>query len=620
MAELPSYPRITLLKPTPGNITNLLRALLTLIAVVSLPITAIAAPALANPARFDVLIRNGTLYDGFGAPPRQADVGITGDTITAIGELGQAEARTVIDARGCAVAPGFINMLSWSTVSLLIDGRSQSEIRQGVTTEIMGEGESMGPLTDAMKQRMLTRQGDLRFEIEWTTLSEYLSHLEKRGISPNVASFIGSGTIRENIIGLQNKRPTAAEMDKMCELVRQEMEGGALGIGSSLVYAPDSFSTAEELTQMCRVASRYGGMYISHIRNEGENLLGAIRELVQISRDARIPAEIYHLKAGGESNWNKIEQAIALINATRAEGLRITADVYLYTASSNRLASKIPVWAHEGGDEALCERLRKPATRKRISEEMHRRGGMLKTLLIGFDSEQLKPLTGKTLSEVARMRGKDEIETCLELVDEDNAFTRVVTFSMSEDNIRKQLLQPWVSLGSDAASISAEGVFIKSSTHPRAYGNFARLFGKYVHAEKLMPLQEAVRRVTGLPASNLGLVRRGNLKEGFFADIVIFQPDQFSDTATYENPHRYAVGMRHVLVNGVQVLKDGEHTGAKPGRALWGPGRKSKSDLPEFPSIRVPRFRLALRSPCNFFTIATTGLGHHIRSHRFNPA
>ncbi|MEN6437620.1 MAG: D-aminoacylase [Syntrophobacter sp.] len=566
------------MKPTPGNITNLLRALLTLIAVVSLPITAIAAPALANPARFDVLIRNGTLYDGSGAPPRQADVGITGDTITAIGELGQAEARTVIDARGCAVAPGFINMLSWSTVSLLIDGRSQSEIRQGVTTEIMGEGESMGPLTDAMKQRMLTRQGDLRFEIEWTTLSEYLSHLEKRGISPNVASFIGSGTIRENIIGLQNRRPTAAEMDKMCELVRQEMEGGALGIGSSLVYAPDSFSTAEELTQMCRVASRYGGMYISHIRNEGENLLGAIRELVQISRDARIPAEIYHLKAGGESNWNKIEQAIALINATRAEGLRITADVYLYTASSNRLASKIPVWAHEGGDEALCERLRKPATRKRISEEMHRRGGMLKTLLIGFDSEQLKPLTGKTLSEVARMRGKDEIETCLELVDEDNAFTRVVTFSMSEDNIRKQLLQPWVSLGSDAASISAEGVFIKSSTHPRAYGNFARLFGKYVHAEKLMPLQEAVRRVTGLPASNLGLVRRGNLKEGFFADIVIFQPDQFSDTATYENPHRYAVGMRHVLVNGVQVLKDGEHTGAKPGRALWGPGRKSKSD------------------------------------------
>lgn len=551
----------------------LLTALLSILAATFSGVDARAGSE--SPVRFDVLIRDGLLFDGSGGQPRQADLGIRGDTIVSIGDLRKAEATTVIDAGGCAVAPGFINMLSWSTVSLLIDGRSQSEIRQGVTTEIMGEGESMGPLNDQMKQRTLARQGDLRFDIEWTTLTEYLAHLEKRGISPNVASFIGSGTIRENVIGLQNRRPTSAEMDKMRELVRREMEGGALGIGSALIYAPNSFSTTDELIEMCKVASKYGGMYISHIRNEGENVVGAVLELIKISRGAQIPAEIYHLKAGGEPNWGKMDQVIALINKARADGLRITADVYLYTASSNRLASKVPLWAHEGGDDALCARLRDPHTRKKISAEMHRRGGISKTILIGFESEHLRNLTGKTLAEVARIRGKDEIETCLDLVNEDNAFTRVVTFSMSEDNIRKQLHQPWVSLGSDAASISAEGIFIRSNTHPRAYGNFARLFRKYVRGEKIMTLQEAVRRLTSLPASNLGLTRRGNLKEGFFADVVIFQPDDFSDVATYENPHRYAVGMKHVLVNGVPVLKDGEHTGAKPGRAIWGPGRKS---------------------------------------------
>jgi len=563
------------LRPTHGIIPKSCCRLLTPLFILGCLLAVLPVTAAENSSRFDVLIRNGMLYDGSGGPPIHGDVGITGDTIAAIGDLGQAEAKTIIDARGCAVAPGFINMLSWSTVSLIIDGRSQSEIRQGVTTEIMGEGESMGPLTDEMKQRTVARQGDLRFDIEWTTLSEYLAYLEKRGISPNVASFIGSGTIRENVIGLQNRKPTPSEIERMLQLVNREMEGGALGIGSSLIYAPDSFSTTDELIAMCKVAARHGGMYISHIRNEGENLLGAIQELIQISRTARIPAEIYHLKAGGVSNWSKMDQAIALINRARGDGLRITADVYLYTASSNRLSSKIPVWAHEGGDEALIKRLRDPMTRKRISAEMHRRG-LTKTILIGFQSESLRPLTGKTLEEVARMRGKDQVETLLELVDEDNAFTRVVTFSMSEDNIRKQLRQPWVSLGSDAASISAEGVFLKSSSHPRAYGNFARLFAKYVRQEKIMPLQEAVRRVTGLPASNLGLVRRGLLREGFFADIVVFRPDEFSDLATYENPHRYALGVRHVLVNGVPVLKDGEHTGEKPGRALWGPGRKNK--------------------------------------------
>jgi len=547
-----------------------------LLSLAALPIPAGAFGAADQPARFDVIIRNGTLYDGSGGAPVRADVGIRGDMIAAVGDLGTGHATTIIDAKGLAVAPGFINMLSWSTASLLVDGRSQSEIRQGVTTQILGEGQSMGPLNDDMKKRMLASQGDMKFDIHWTSLAEYLAHLEKTGVSPNVASFIGSGTIRENVIGLANRNATAPEMNRMLDLVRREMEDGALGIGSSLIYAPDAYSTTQELIEMCRVAAGYGGMYISHVRNEGSTLVEAIAEFIRISRDAGIPAEIYHLKAGGESNWGKMDRVISMVNGARAEGLRITANVYLYTASSNRLASRVPAWAHEGGNDALLARLGDPATRRKISSEMRRRGMGSKTLLIGFDSESLKPLVGKTLQEVARMRGKDQVETLLDLVLEDRARTRVVSFSMSEDNIRKQLHQPWVSLGSDAASISAEGVFIKSSTHPRAYGNFARLFGKYVRDEKIMPVQEAVRRVTGLPASNLHLDRRGSLREGFFADVVVFDPQTFSDVATYDNPHRYAVGMKHVFVNGAQVLKDGDHTGAKPGRALWGQGKKGR--------------------------------------------
>ncbi|MFZ2446694.1 MAG: D-aminoacylase [Syntrophobacteraceae bacterium] len=541
---------------------------------------AVAAPLFAGetPRDFDLLILNGMLCDGSGGTPVKADVGITGDRIKAVGNLKASSANTVIDARGFAVAPGFINMLSWSTASLLVDGRSQSEIRQGVTTEIMGEGESMGPLNDEMKQRMLSRQGDQKFDIAWTTLAEYLAHLEKRGISPNVASFIGSGTLREHVVGLQNRKPTPVEMERMCDLARREMEAGALGIGSSLIYAPDAYSTTEELINLCRVAAKYGGMYISHVRNEGEKLVEAVEELIRISREAGLPAEIYHLKAGGRSNWDKMDRAISLVDAARSRGLRITADVYLYTASSNRLASKVPAWAHEGGDEALVKRLRDPAAREKIASEMRRRGRIAKTLLIGFESGPLRPLTGKTLEEVARMRGKDQIETVLDLVVEDHAFTRVVTFSMSEENIRNQLRRPWVSLGSDAASIATEGVFVKSMTHPRAYGNFARLFAKYVRDEHVLSLQEAVRRVTGLPASNLGLDRRGLVREGYFADVVVFDPEKFSDVATYEDPHRYAVGMRHVFVNGVQVLKDGDHTGATPGRALKGPGKAVTSE------------------------------------------
>ncbi len=540
----------------------------------SLVLLLISTPVFAqeSSSHFDVLIRNGTIYDGSGGPALKADLGIKGDRIAAIGDLAGADAATVIDAGGLAVAPGFINMLSWSTASLLVDGRSQSEIRQGVTTEIMGEGESMGPLTNEMKERTLSRQGDLKFDIGWTTLAEYLDHLEKRGVSPNVASLIGSGTIRENVMGLKNGRPTPGEIARMCDIVRAEMEGGALGIGSALLYTPDSYNSTDDLIKMCKVAAAYGGIYIAHMRSEGENLFESVTEMIRISSEAGIHAEIYHMKAGGASNWNKMDRMLAMINAARRRGLNITANVYLYNATSNRLSSRIPAWAQEGGDEALVKRLEDPVVRNRVASEMRGRGRFPKTILIGFESKRLRQLTGKTLEEIAQMHGKDEVETLLDTVVEDNAFTRIVSFTINEKNIEKELKQPWVSLGSDAASIASEGVFIKSLTHPRAYGNFARLFGKYVREERVISMPEAVRRVTGLPASNLGLDHRGLIQEGYFADVVVFDPEKIRDVATYEDPHRYATGINHVFVNGTQVVKDGDHTGAKPGRALKGPG------------------------------------------------
>ncbi|HYA40812.1 MAG TPA: D-aminoacylase [Syntrophobacteraceae bacterium] len=522
---------------------------------------------------FDTVIRNGLVYDGGGSAPFEADIGIKADRIAAVGDLSGVSTGTVIDAKSLAVAPGFINMLSWSTASLIIDGRSQSELRQGVTTEILGEGKSMGPLNEEMKRRMISSQGDLKFDVCWTTLCQYLSWLEKRGISPNVASFVGAGTVREYVVGEENKRATRAQLDKMCELVGLEMEAGALGVGSSLGYAPDMFATTGELIAMCRTAAKYGGMYISHVRNEGDRLIEAVEEFLRISREAGVPAEIYHLKAGGQRNWPKIDRVISMIEEARSKGSRISADIYLYTASSNRLSSRLPAWAHEGGDEALLKRLKNPALRKKIALEMRRRGPMPKTILVGFSSESLRPFTGKTLEEVARIRGKDEIEAMLDLISEDDAHTRVAAFVMSEENIKKELRQPWVSLGSDAVSISAEGVFLKQSSHPRAYGNFARLLGTYVRDEKVISLQEAIRRITSLPAENLGLDRRGRIKPGYFADLVVFDPETIADRATYDNPHRYATGVKHVLVNGVRVIENGEHTGSKPGTALWGRGK-----------------------------------------------
>jgi len=501
------------------------------------------------------------------------DVGIRGDRIVAIGALTEATAPTVVDAHGLAVAPGFINMLSWSTVSLIADGRSQSEIRQGVTTEIFGEGTSMGPLNPEMRRLLIAGQTDIKFEVPWTTLSEYLTYLERRGISPNVASFIGAATIRTHVLGLDDVQPTPAQLDEMRALVRREMAAGALGIGSALIYAPGTYAHTAELIEMSKVAAQYRGKYISHMRNEGTHLLEAVDELIRISREAGLPAEIYHFKAAGPKNWDKIDAAIAAVEKARREGVRVTANMYLYAASSTGLSAQIPAWAHNGGNSELFKRLADPDTHARIAKEMRAQGPMSRTILTTFRTESLRPLIGKTLQDVAQTRGQDEVETLLNLVLEDRSRVGAVFFSMSEDNVKKILRKSWVSICSDGASMAPEGAFLLTSTHPRAYGNFARLLGKYVRDEKVISLEDAVHRLSGLPATNLGLDHRGFLQDGMFADVVVFDPASVADRATFEQPQQYAVGVKHVFVNGVQVIKDGEHTGAKPGRALWGPGK-----------------------------------------------
>ena len=546
-------------------------------------IVSFAQIASAGPP-FDVIIKGGTVYDGTGAEGRVTDIAIRGDRIAGIGDLANATAKTTIDARGLAVAPGFINMLSWSTESLIQDGRSQSEIRQGVTTEIMGEGNSMGPLNDRMKARYVREQRDIKFDIKWKTLAEYLRYLEKRGVSCNVASFLGATTVREYVIGLEDKQPTPEQLEQMRELVRKEMEAGALGIGTSLIYPPAFYAKTDELIELCKVAAKYQGKYISHMRSEGNQLLESLDELIRISREAGIPAEIYHIKAAGEKNWPKEDQLLARIEAAQKEGLKITADMYTYTAAGTGLDACLPPWTEDGGYPALFKRLRDPATREKIAAEVRidsdawenlylAAGSPDKILLAGFKSEKLKPLTGKSLAEVAKMRGKDPIETIMDLLSEDESRIDAMYFLMSEENVRKELAKPWISFGSDEASQAPEGVFLKSNPHPRAYGNFARVLGKYARDEKVLTLPEAVRRLSALPATNLGLDHRGFIQEGMFADVVVFDPATIADRATFDKPHQYAVGMKHVFVNGVQVLKDGEHTGAKPGRALWGPGK-----------------------------------------------
>src|SRR5881394_875529 len=543
-----------------------------------------AVPAVELPEKFDVVIKNGTVYDGTGSEGRKADVAIRGDRIVGVGDFQNSSATNVIDAHNLAVAPGFINMLSWSTESLIQDGRSQSEIRQGVTTEIMGEGESMGPVNDRVREHLLRDQTDIKYDIAWNTLAEYLQYLEKRGVSCNVASFIGATTIREYVIGFEDKAPTPEQLDQMRELVRKEMEAGALGIGTSLIYPPAFYAKTEELIELCKVAAKYQGKYISHIRSEGNQLFEAVDELLRIAREANIPAELYHIKTAGKKNWSKEDQLLTRIERAQKKGLNVRANMYTYTAAGTGLDACLPPWTEDGGYPELFRRLRDPVMRAIIKAEAQvdsdewenlylAAGSPEKILLVGFKSEKLKPLTGKSLAEVAKMRGKDPIDTIMDLIAEDESRIGTIYYVMSEENVKKELSKPWIAFGSDEASQAPEGPFLKSNPHPRAYGNFARVLGKYCRDEKVLPMPDAIHRLSGLPATNLGLDHRGFLKEGMFADLVVFDPATITDRATFEKPHQYATGVKHVFVNGVQVIKDGEHTGAKPGRALWGPGK-----------------------------------------------
>jgi N-acyl-D-amino-acid deacylase len=564
----------------------MLKSALGMVSAVAVLLVSTVRPA-AQPQTFDLIVRGGTVYDGSGNPGRRADVGIRGDRIAAVGELASARGTVTIDAANMAVAPGFINMLSWSTESLLVDGRSQGEIRQGVTTQIFGEGSSMGPLNDAMKRRMTEQMGDLRFVITWSTLSGYLAELERRGTSQNVASYLGATTVREYVVGLADRKPTPAELDEMRAIVRREMEAGALGIGSSLIYAPAFYATTEELIELCRVAAKYRGKYISHLRSEGNRLIESVEELIRIAREAGIPAEIYHLKAAGEANWSKMPRVIALVEQARKNGLRITADMYAYTAGATGLDASMPPWVLDGGYDEAYKRLRDPETRRKIAaairtpsrdwENLYLAAGSAdRVLLVEFKSDALKPLTGKTLAEAATSRGEDPVDTIMNLVLEDRSRVGTVYFMMSDANLTRQIKLPWVAFGSDAASMAPEPPFTRSSAHPRAYGNFARVLGKYVREEKALTLTDAIHRLSGLPASNLELRDRGFLRPGMFADVVVFDPRTIADKATFEKPHQYAVGVRDVIVNGTAVLRNGEHTNAKPGRALYGPGKVSR--------------------------------------------
>jgi N-acyl-D-amino-acid deacylase len=554
-----------------------------------------AAAACSDTAHYDLLIRGGTVYDGSGTAPFVGDVGIDGDRIVALGDLSSATAESVVDASGLAVSPGFVNMLSWSTESLIVDGRSQGEIRQGVTLEVFGEGVSLGPMNDAMKEEWLEhfvavvgseqRAAELlggALEVPWTTLGEYLEFLESKGISANVASFLGATTARIHELGYADRPPNEEELERMRQLVHTAMREGAMGIGSSLIYAPAFYAKTDELVAISSVAAEYGGMYISHMRSEGNRLLEAVDELIGISRDAGLPAEIYHLKAAGEANWGKLDQVIEMVESARAEGLRITADMYNYTAGSTGLDAAMPPWVQEGGYEAWAERLRDPEIRGRVADEMVEQQDDWEnlmqgatpegTLLVGFRNPELRGYIGRTLAEVSAERGTSAQETAMDLVVEDGSRVQAVYFLMSEENVKKQIALPWVSFDSDAGSMAPEPPFTDASTHPRAYGNFARLLGKYVREEGVILLEDAIRKLTSLPTTNLGIADRGLLAEGYYADVVVFDPATIIDHATFEDPHQYSTGVVHVFVNGGQVLRDGEHTEATPGRVVRGPG------------------------------------------------
>lgn len=566
----------------------MMQRLLTLFAV------AVLAACGSGEPDYDVIIRGGTIYDGSGGAPFGADLAIDGERIAVIGDLSAATGAREVDATGHAVSPGFVNMLSWATESLIVDGRSQGDIRQGVTLEVFGEGTSLGPMNDAMKAEWLDGFVDWVGgednaaellggpDVPWTTLGEYLEFLETRGVSTNVASFLGAATPRVHVLGYDDRAPDAAELEQMLDLTRTAMEEGAMGIGSSLIYAPGFYADTDELIALSSVAADHGGMYISHMRSEGNALIEAVDELITISREAGLPAQIYHLKAAGESNWGKIDQVIEMVESARADGLRITADMYTYTAGSTGLDAAMPPWVQEGGYDAWAERLQDAGIRERVAREMVAQqndwenlmqgAGPEGTLLVGFRNEELRGYIGRTLAQVATERGTSPQETAMDLVVEDGSRVQVVYFLMSEENVKKQIALPWLSFDSDAASMAPEAPFTDASTHPRAYGNFARLLGKYVRDEQVIPLEEAIRKLTSLPTTNLAIADRGMLAEGYFADVVVFDPATITDHATFEDPHQYSTGVHHVFVNGGHVLADGEHTGATPGRVVRGPG------------------------------------------------
>jgi len=538
-------------------------------------------------AEVDVLIQNGTVYDGTGAPPYQGTVALKGDKIFYIGPPKFFTAKKIINATDKAVSPGFINMLSWGVETLIEEGKSQSDIRQGVTLEVFGEGMSWGPLNEELKAYMKKNQGDIKYDINWTTLGEYLQFLEDKGVSTNIASFIGATTLRINAVGYEDRKPNESELALMKNLVHQGMKEGAMGIGSSLIYAPAFYSSTEELISLCKVAAEYDGLYISHMRSEGNKLLESVDELLTIADQSGIRAEIYHLKQSGKKNWYKLDQVIQKIDSARAKGLEITTDMYTYIAGATGLDASMPPWVQEGGLDQWIARLKDPAIRKKVIKEMKTDTDQWenlmraaessdKLILVGFKNDSLKYLTGKTLTEVAKMRGKSPEETAIDLVIQDGSRVGTVYFLMTEENIKKQIKLPYMSFGSDAGTMSPEGVFSKNSTHPRAFGNFARLLGKYVREENVISLEEAIYKLTGLPASNLKIQNRGQLKKGYFADVVVFDPNKISDHATFENPMQYATGVNHVWVNGNHVLENGNHTGAYGGRFVKGPGFEKK--------------------------------------------
>ncbi len=559
---------------TSTTIRRISRALLLLLSIGFATLGWAAVP------EFDLVIQGGRIFDGTGGPSYLGDVGIRGARIVYVGPPRPMRAKQVIDAHGQAVSPGFVNMLSQAQESMIVDGREESDLYQGVTLEVMGEGDSMGPLTDQMAARNESRESDIKYPINWRTLGQYLQARERAGTSLNIASFVGATTVRDFVLGEGDVQPSPEQLQRMRALVRQAMEEGALGVSSALIYTPATFAKTDELAALAAEAGMCGGIYITHMRSEGDRLLEAVDETISIARQSGAPAEIYHLKAGGKSNWPKLDEVIAKVDAARKSGVRITADMYTYTAGGTGLDAAMPPWVREGGLEAWTQRMKSPEVRARVAKEMddphagyenlYLKAGPDGMILAAFKSEKLKPLTGKSLTEVANMRHESPEDTAMDLVIEDGSRVGVIYFVMSEDNVRKESMLPWMSFGSDGEAPSPEGIFLKSSAHPRAYGNFAKLLAKYVRTDKAVTLQDAIHRLTDLPAANLSLKDRGLLKEGYFADIVVFDPNKIQDHSTYVKPHQLASGVKDVIVNGQLALSDGIATGAHSGQFVRG--------------------------------------------------